>query len=81
MEGRSNDEGGDEKDEGQNMRTMYNQDLEMKDYMKEGTLYSARRTWKVRTEESHVGRGWKLSEQQQVQGLYICGGARPATWR
>ena len=31
------------------MKIMYNQDLEMKDYVKKGTLYSARKTWEVRS--------------------------------
>ena len=31
------------------MRTMVNQNLEMKEYVKKGTLYSARKTWEVRS--------------------------------
>ena len=31
------------------MRTMVHQNLEMKGYVKEGTLYSARKTWEVRS--------------------------------
>ena len=31
------------------MKTMYHQNLEMKDYVKTGTLYSARSTWQVRS--------------------------------
>ena len=31
------------------MRTMYFQNLEMKDYVKKGTLYEARKTWEVRS--------------------------------
>ena len=38
-----------EKMKDKKMKTMYNQNLEMTDYMKKGTLYSARRTWEVRS--------------------------------
>ena len=31
------------------MRKMYFEDLEMKEYVKSGTLYSARKTWEVRS--------------------------------
>ena len=31
------------------MRTMYFQNLEMKEYVKKGTLYTTRRTWEVRS--------------------------------
>ena len=31
------------------MRTMFYEDLEMKEYVKSGTLYSARKTWEVRS--------------------------------
>ena len=31
------------------MRKMYYEDLEMKEYVKSGTLYSARKTWEVRS--------------------------------
>ena len=31
------------------MKTMYYEDLEMKEYVKSGTLYSARKTWEVRS--------------------------------
>ena len=31
------------------MRTMYYQNLEMKEYVKKGTLFSTRRTWEVRS--------------------------------
>ena len=31
------------------MRTMYFQNLEMKEYVKKGTLYEARKTWEVRS--------------------------------
>ena len=31
------------------MKTLYHQNLDMKDYVKTGTLYSARKTWQVRS--------------------------------
>ena len=31
------------------MKTMYYEDLEMKEYVKSGTLYSARKAWEVRS--------------------------------
>ena len=38
-----------EKMKDKKMKIMYSQDLEMKDYVREGTLYSARKTWEVRS--------------------------------
>ena len=36
-------------EEKKKMRTMYFQNLEMKEYVKKGTLYTARKTWEVRS--------------------------------
>ena len=38
-----------EKMKDKKMKTMYNQNLELKQYVKSGTLYSARKTWEVRS--------------------------------
>ena len=36
-----------EKMKDKKMKTMYNQNLELKQYVKSGTLYSARKTWEL----------------------------------
>ena len=46
MERRSLDEGGDGKND-KKMRTMVSQNLDLKEYVKNGTLFSARRTQQV----------------------------------
>ena len=44
------------------MRTMVNGNLDMKEYVKKGTLYSARKTWEVRSQ---------LPRRCQIQGLQL----------
>ena len=39
------------------MRTMYFHNLEMKEYVKKGTLYEARKTWEVRNVSPTSERG------------------------
>ena len=59
------------------MRTMYHDNLELKDYVKTGDLYSARTTWEVR---SHMLR---VAENYPGHGRYAATGWRcqAAPWR
>ena len=69
MEGRSNDEGGDGKDEGQKDEN-HVQPGSGDERLREGRhpLLSEEN---LGGEESHVGRGWQLPWPQQVQGFYV----------
>ena len=47
LERRSHDEGGDGEIERQKDQTMVNQNLDLKEYVRNGTLFLARRTWEI----------------------------------
>ena len=72
------------------MRTMFYQDLEMKEYVKTGTLYSTRKTWEVRShmldvagnypgQRKYEGSKWRcqacnLEVKEDQEHLTVCEG-------
>ena len=53
------------------MRTMVNQNLEMKDYVRKGTLYSARKTWEVRSHMLDVAGNYPGINKYKASG-WMC---------
>ena len=51
------------------MRTMVNQNLEMKEYVKKGTLYSARKTWEVRSHMLDVAGNYPGNNKYKASRL------------
>ena len=60
------------------MKTLYHQNLEMKDYVKAGTLYSARKTWQVRSYMLDVAGNYK-NHILEVSGVQPGRDRRPRT--
>ena len=72
------------------MRTMVNQNLEIKEYVRKGTLYSARKTWEVRSHmldvagnypgvNKYKASGWmcqacNLEVREDQEHLTVCNG-------
>ena len=54
------------------MRTMVNQNLEMKEYVKKGTLYSARKTWEVRSHMLDVAGNYPGNNKYNKASRWMC---------
>ena len=53
------------------MKTMINQNLELKEYVKKGTLYSARKTWEVRCHMLDVAANYPGANKYKASG-WMC---------
>ena len=55
------------------MRTMFYQDLEMKEYVKSSTLYTARKTWEVRSHMLDVAGNYP-GQRKYAESNWMCQG-------
>ena len=53
------------------MKTMINQNLELNEYVKKGTLYSARKTWEVRCHMLDVAANYPGANKYKASG-WMC---------